>query len=188
MLTNLVGSLRMLYVSEGGYSNDAHDPGGPTKLGVIQREYDAYRRKKGLPGRSVRFIESSEVEDIYKHQYWDQVDADDMPSGIDYMVFDDAVNTGPVQAARNVQRTLCSLGRKVAVDGVIGLNTMDALKRVDASTFINRYAETRMGFYRQIPGWRYFGYGWTHRIYGQPGDPGVLKNALSLAKRGVQNG
>jgi Glycosyl hydrolase 108 len=37
---------------EGGDSNDAHDPGGRTHKGIIQREYDRYRRQKGLPLQS----------------------------------------------------------------------------------------------------------------------------------------
>jgi lysozyme family protein len=180
MLANLSTALKFLYVSEGGYSNTKHDPGGPTKLGVIQSEYNAYRRRKGLPIRSVRFIEMPEVEEIYKFQYWDRVRADDLPTGIDYMIFDDAVNTGPRQAIKDVQRTLNKLGYRLAVDGVIGLLTMEALYDVDPVKFLNQYAAQRMWFYKHIPGWRYFGLGWTRRIYGQRGDPGVLKNALSL--------
>ena len=30
---------------EGGYSNHPDDPGGPTMRGIIQREYDAWRKK-----------------------------------------------------------------------------------------------------------------------------------------------
>lgn len=33
---------------EGGYSNTPGDHGGATNYGIIQREYNAYRDKKGL--------------------------------------------------------------------------------------------------------------------------------------------
>jgi lysozyme family protein len=180
MQSNLPKSLQYLYVSEGGYSNDAHDPGGPTKLGVIQSEYDAYRRHRSLPARSVRYIEMPEVEEIYKFQYWDRVRGDELPSGVDYIVFDDAVNTGPRQAIKNLQRALNKLGNELVVDGVLGLLTMTAIKDADSARLIQRYALTRMSFYRAIPGWRYFGIGWTHRLYGQGHDQGVVKNALSM--------
>jgi lysozyme family protein len=176
----------MLDVSEGRYSNDAHDPGGPTMRGVIQREYDAYRRSVGQYARPVREMTDDERLNIYKHQYWDMVHADGLPDGIDYMVFDDAVNTGIHQAVRNVQRTLNALGGKLDVDGALGLITMTALLNVDPEKFVNEYAKQRMGFYRRIPGWRYFSLGWTHRIYGQKGDPGVLANALSIIHHDVK--
>ena len=38
---------------EGGYSNHPDDPGGPTMQGIIQREYDAWRRKQGKRPRPV---------------------------------------------------------------------------------------------------------------------------------------
>jgi lysozyme family protein len=184
MNSNLPLSLKMLYVSEGDYSNDAHDPGGPTNKGVIQSEYNAYRRSMNLPIQSVRLILDSEVVAIYKAQYWDRVQADALPSGIDYIVFDDAVNCGPRQAIIAMQRTLNSLHKAgLAVDGVLGLLTMEAVHEVDPTDFIKQYVVQRMGFYRHIPGWRWFASGWTHRIYGQRGDPGVLKNALSLVAK-----
>ena len=40
--------LPLVLVQEGGHSNDAHDPGGMTMYGIIQKEYDAKRRQWGL--------------------------------------------------------------------------------------------------------------------------------------------
>ena len=184
MQINLPVSLKMLDISEGRYSNDAHDPGGPTNHGVIQTEYNAWRRAHGLPVQSVRFILDTEVVAIYKNQYWDRVQADALPSGIDYIVFDDAVNSGPREAIIAMQKTLNRMhNAKLSVDGVLGLLTMEAIHEVDPAEFIKAYTVERMWFYRNIPGWRWFSFGWTHRIYGQTGDPGVYKNALSLVAK-----
>ena len=64
---------------EGGYSNHPDDPGGPTMRGIIQREYDAWRKKLGKSRRSVRQIEESELQAIYRDEYWDAMDCDGMP-------------------------------------------------------------------------------------------------------------
>lgn len=44
---NFAEALRRVLVHEGGYSNGAGDPGGPTLYGITHIDYDAYRRRKG---------------------------------------------------------------------------------------------------------------------------------------------
>lgn len=179
--TNLDISLKFLLVSEGGYSNDAHDPGGPTDFGVTQAEYNSYRRLSGSPTQSVKLISMAEVTAIYRGNYWDVVKSDMLPSGLDYCVFDDAVNAGPHEAILELQRAVNDLHDKsLAVDGLLGVITLDFIKDCDTAELIQAYVKRRMGFYRCLRTFQWFGSGWTHRIYGQEGDPGVLKNALSL--------
>jgi glycosyl hydrolase family 108 len=60
-------------VQEGGYSNDAHDPGGMTMYGIIQREYDLKRRQWGFPTQWVKKISADEYRTIYYTDYWCQV-------------------------------------------------------------------------------------------------------------------
>ena len=181
MKDNLQQAIKFVAISEGAYSNDAHDPGGPTDLGVTQKEYNAYRRCKRLAAQSVRYITASEMQDIFGHQYWDAVKADELTSGVDYIVADDAYNSGPHQAIKNFQRALNDVTHHTLdVDGVIGLLTLEAVHDADPRALIEAYVLRRMGYYRMIPGWRYFATGWTKRIYGDDNDPGVRKNALSL--------
>src|SRR3990167_8354222 len=88
------------------------DPGGLTRNGVTWATYDAFRISKGLPKRSVKLITNAEVTEIYK-QFWDNVRGDDLPSGLDWAVFDFGVNSGPGRAIKELQRVL-----GVKVDGV----------------------------------------------------------------------
>jgi hypothetical protein len=54
---------------EGGYSNDAGDPGGPTKYGI--NRYDApYLRELGVP--SIQSITPDHAKEIYRAKYWNQ--------------------------------------------------------------------------------------------------------------------
>lgn len=89
---------------EGGFSDHPEDNGGETMWGITHRTYDAYRRAKGLPTQSVQEITRSEMIEIYRREYWDAVRGDDLPAGVDYAIFDFAVNSGPGRAAQSVPR------------------------------------------------------------------------------------
>ena len=48
-------------------------------------------------------LNEERVARLYKHKYWDAVHGDILPSGIDYLVFDFAVNAGPGRAIKLLQ-------------------------------------------------------------------------------------
>lgn len=79
---------------EGGYTDNPADPGGATNKGITQRTYDAWRAKKRLPARPVREIKDSEVEAIYREEYWV-----DLPWPLALVHFDTRVNMGSQKAA-----------------------------------------------------------------------------------------
>jgi lysozyme family protein len=99
MKANFPACLAITLKYEGGYSDNPRDPGGPTCRGITQRVYDAYRHGP-LGYRSVRYIAENEVQDIYRHQYWDAIRGDDLPAGVDLIAFDIAVNSGPGRATQ----------------------------------------------------------------------------------------
>lgn len=169
---NFDRALSLVLASEGGYVDDPHDSGGRTNKGVTQRVYDAWRRGRGLAPRSVRFVASSEVAALYRRQYWDAVRGDDLPAGVDYAVFDEAVNSGPVRAIRDLQAAL-----GVAMDGHPGVVTLGAARTLPPATVVNRICDRRLGFLRRLRNWSIFGRGWTNRV------AGVRANALKLAAR-----
>jgi|WetSurMetagenome_2_1015567.scaffolds.fasta_scaffold174777_3 lysozyme family protein len=159
MRDNKVGVFDFTYREEGGYSNDKHDPGGATNLGIIQVEYNAFRQSKGLPALSVRQITHAEADEIYSKKYWAKIDGDELPLGIDLVLYDYAVNSGPSRAIAYAQRVL-----RLRADGVMGPVTMEALKAADAKTFISRYDALRLSFLQGLAIWRYFGGGWKARV------------------------
>jgi len=152
-------ALRLVLVHEGGFSNHPKDPGGATNKGVTQAVYDAYRARGGQPKRSVRSITAAEVEAIYRREYWDKVKADQLPAGVDYCVFDFAVNSGVSRAARYLQRAV-----GVAQDGKIGPVTLAAVARVSPPSLIDRICNERMAFLRGLKTFATFGKGWTRRV------------------------
>lgn len=153
-------ALALVLAEEGGRVNNARDPGGRTNKGVTQAVYTSWRVTKGLPSRSVYMIGPDEVAAIYRHQYADHVRFDDLPPGIGYAVFDEAVNSGPVEAARRLQTALgCT------PDGAVGLLTLAAVrKRTDHAALINHLCDGRLTFMRRLKAWMTFGKGWTNRV------------------------
>lgn len=142
---------------EGGNSNDRHDPGGRTSRGITQRELNAWRHLKGLPIVDVFTISDAEVADIYRAQYWLPY-CPTLAAGVDLSFFDNAVNEGPAEATKVLQGAL-----GVPADGHFGIVTESALKTVDTARLINGMADKRLGFYRHLSIFKYFGVDWTRR-------------------------
>lgn len=194
--TNQARSLQLVLAHEGGYVNHPDDPGGATNKGVTQRVYDAYRTNKGLGKRSVRSITQAEVAEIYDRQYWDEAWCDKLPAGLDYAVFDYAVNSGVNRALKDLQRTLNAnanyfgVSGKLSVDGVFGNATETAVNsaaNADEEALIVQYCERRMKFLKSLKNYRTFGKGWFRRVMGdydgsQDTDKGVIDLAVMMAR------
>lgn len=186
MKDNIELSMAWMLAHEGGYVNHPKDPGGATNLGVTQRVYDMYRRRSGQATRSVRAIAPDEVAEIYKAQYWDAVRGDELPSGVDYAVFDYAVNSGPKRAIMELQRVIGA-----GVDGVIGMETVGKAREMDPFDLIEALCNRRMAFLRSLKHWKTFGRGWTARVMGvkngfQSDDIGVIDRAMLLARGKIE--
>lgn len=166
-LINFKQSLKWLLPWEGGFGNDKYDPGGATNCGVIQTEYNRFRRAHGLPQQSVRLIKMDEVEAIYKALYWDAMRCDELPAGVDNAVFDYGVNSGIGRAPKVLQRALNALVKAgLTVDGRIGTLTMTALARANPDQVIDYICDERLGFLHQLRTWWRFGKGWRARVVG----------------------
>jgi lysozyme family protein len=159
MNSNFPAALAAVLTHEGGYVNHPRDPGGATNKGVTQRVYDDFRVGRGLPPRSVKHIQQAEVEAIYKRQYWDAVKGDELPAGVDYCVFDLAVNSGTNRAARYLQRAVGT-----TEDGKIGPATLAAVKAAPPGLLIDTICDERMCFLRALSTFAVFGKGWTRRV------------------------
>ncbi|RAI37536.1 hypothetical protein CH338_15780 [Rhodoplanes elegans] len=161
MKQNFGKALERVLVYEGGYSNHPRDPGGPTNKGIIQRVYDGYRRGRGEAPRSVRELTRDELVEIYRRQYWDRIQGDRLPAGVDIVVFDGAVNSGFSQSTKWLQRAL-GLAR---VDGELGEATLAAaLSHPDHDALIADICARRLGMLQNLSTWDVFGKGWGRRV------------------------
>jgi lysozyme family protein len=106
----------------------------------------------------VRALTEDEAREIYRAQYWNVLRCDDLPRGLDLMVFDFGVNAGPGAAAHLLQRAL-----GVRDDGAVGPITLAAARATDPHGCIDRLARLREEHYRALPGFERFGRGWLSR-------------------------
>jgi lysozyme family protein len=153
--------LKKVLVHEGGYSNDRNDPGGATMWGITWRDYNAYRALRRLPTQDVRKMTREERDEIYKKKYWTGSRCDELPPGIDYVVFDCSVNSGCSQSIKFLQRAL-----KVAADGHIGDHTLLALHKPGANwpAIIKDACNQRRRFLRSLKNYKTFKGGWETRV------------------------
>lgn len=143
---------------EGGYVDHPADPGGATNLGITQKTLSAWRGY-GVSKAEVRALGKPEAGQIYRKQYWDTVRADALPAGVDLVVFDFAVNSGPARAAKALQRAL-----GVDPDGVVGTVTLDALTGKDPRQLVTAICDERGKFFRSLSTFKTFGKGWMARL------------------------
>lgn len=142
------------------FSDDAHDPGGKTMCGIIQREYDTYRKANKLPTQDVRKINEHEGLDIYRHSYW-MPHCPSLPAGLDLCLFDSNVNEAPTEAIKILQ---VALG--IHSDGDWGPQTDAAVKAItadDVKHVIDLFTARRKVVYRESRGYAYFKTDWMRR-------------------------
>jgi lysozyme family protein len=145
MKLNFDKSFDLVIKSEGGYVNDPLDKGGETNLGVTKAAWMAYLKVKELPANAMKELTKDKVKPFYKAMYWDKVCGDELPSGIDYLAFDFAVNAGAGQSAKFIQRAIGS-----NADGVIGPATMDKVIKTASVDLLNSFTKQKESFYKDI--------------------------------------
>ena len=142
---------------EGGYVNHPSDPGGETNLGVTRAVYEQYAGRQVMDGE-MEGLTHDDVYPIYRENYWNRVRGDDLPSGVDWSVFDWGVNSGTSRAAKALQRIA-----GVEQDGGIGPMTLQAVLEVEPAEIVEQMHHMRDGFYRSLSTFDTFGRGWTRR-------------------------
>lgn len=157
MLENFVTSLETVLKHEGGYVDHPKDPGGRTNMGITQAVYEKYLNRT-VTEEEMKNIKIGDVRIIYKENYWDKIKGDDLPSGVDFCVFDWAVNSGVSRASKALQKII---GAKA--DGVIGPNTLKAVESADSEVIIQQLTEAREDFYKRLSTFDTFGKGWLNR-------------------------
>ena len=158
MKFNFAEALQTVLREEGGFVDHPLDPGGMTNLGVTRRVWEEWTGHP-VTVRQMTELTPVKVAPMYRRKYWDKVRGDELPAGIDLLVFDAAVNSGPGRAAKWLQACV-----GVDVDGDIGPKTLAAVSAVDATQLINDYGRRRLSFLLDLPTWKTFGKGWTARI------------------------
>ena len=158
MNANFPKALAAVLVHEGGYVNNPKDPGGMTNLGCTKTVWEEHCGHP-VDEKAMRALTPADVGPLYRQKYWDKVKGDDLPSGVDYVVFDAAINSGPGRAAKWLQACV-----GVEVDGGIGPKTLAAVRAFSPKHLIEDYSKRRLSFLMDLPTWDTFGRGWSRRV------------------------
>ena len=155
---NFNEALEHVLKHEGGFVNHPSDPGGMTNLGVTRAVWEEWVGRESSE-KEMRSLTPEMVAPLYKRKYWDRVKADDLPSGVNYAVFDASVNSGTGRAAKWLQEAVGAVA-----DGAIGPNTIAKVKAHDADALVNAYCDNRLNFLKGLKTFDTFGKGWTRRV------------------------
>ena len=158
MKENFDQALEAILHHEGGYVDHPKDPGGRTNLGCTQRVWEEW---VGHPvdEKAMRALTPELVAPLYKAKYWDKIKGDELPNGVDYIVFDAAINSGPGRAAKWLQTVVGAVP-----DGAIGAGTLAKVAAMPAADIVEKYQETRLQFLQSLQTWDTFGKGWGRRV------------------------
>lgn len=161
MNANFGECLAKLLVHEGGYVHHEKDPGGRTNLGVTQRVWQEWVGHD-VDEKQMRALTPEMVAPLYKRKYWDACHADDFVSGLDYAVFDCAVNSGVGRAIKLLQSCVGA-----TPDGGYGPITSALVKKAqqeDPVRLIGVYCSRRLEFLESLSTFATFGKGWSRRV------------------------
>jgi len=153
MQSNWDKSFDMMLDSEGGFQDDINDSGnhlsdgrrGCTNLGVTQSAWEEYVGHK-VSTQDMRNLTPAVVEPFYRRKYWDVCRCNDLPTGVDYLVFDFAVNSGVGRSAKTLQSAVGT-----TPDGAIGPITLAAVTAYNnPKTLINLFSIAKEEYYRSL--------------------------------------
>lgn len=150
-MTRLERAIGYVLDDEGGYVNDAADPGGETNFGISRRAY---------PMLPIAYLTRADAMTIYARDYWGPAGCGQLPPALAYVVLDTAVNLGVSRAVRLLQRAL-----GVAQDGVIGPLTVDAAQQQDQDETTAKLLAERGLAYTAMEHFPRYGRGWLTRCF-----------------------
>jgi len=166
--------------SEGTFSTDRGDPGNYTggKVGVGEFKGTKYGIAANTYGHlDIKNLTRAQAVQIYTRDFWNMIGGDQLPSGIDYAVFDYAINSGVARAVRELQAIVGA-----RVDGILGDSTRNALNawikkrgKNGVQQFLHLYLAARWEYMKGRKTFNKHKGGWKIRI------DKVLKVSLSMA-------
>ncbi len=159
-------ALAVVVEHEGSFCAERTDPGNwtggavgcgelrGTKFGISAAAY---------PTEDIANLTPEAAGAIYRRDYWNLVQGDDLPPPLALLVFDAAVNNGVARAVRWLQSTVGA-----TVDGQLGTETLAAVTAAErergSAAVCAEFQAQRLVFMAGLPSWRIFGLGWARRL------------------------
>lgn len=130
----------------------------PADIGGLSRYGIALRFHPELSADDIRNMTPESAATIYHASYWPVVHGDDLPDYLQLPALDCAVNPGPGVVVKLLQKAV-----GVDQDGVMGPQTLTALRIANKTTLLERFTAARIGYWSTRAGWARYGEGWAAR-------------------------
>ncbi|MBB4287728.1 glycosyl hydrolase 108 family protein [Roseospira goensis] len=174
-------ALHYLLRHEGGYVDHAADPGGATKYGMSLRTLRAQGDLDGdgcldwdldgdgdVDAADVRALTPEDAATYYREHWWERHRLGLIHQGpAAIKIMDMAVNMGAGRAVALAQRACGLCGHAVAVDGLLGPRTAQALDSIPTARLRLALCGLQAGYYaglvRMRSAFRVFETGWMRR-------------------------
>lgn len=163
---------------EGGFVDDPVDPGGATNWGVslrwLESTGDLLRgdidRDGDIDADDIRQMTREQAVSLYRHHFWDANEyARIAHNDVATKVFDMAVNMGPRQAHKLLQRAAQANLKHCVDDGILGPVTFRVVNHLSAEALLPAIRSEQAGFYRYLtakkPKLNKYINGWLRRAY-----------------------
>jgi len=150
-------AIQKTLVHEGGYVNNPHDKGGPTKYGITQKD---------LPGVDITSITPEQAAAYYSENYWKSLYSQINSQLVAEKLFDMGVLFGVKTAVRLLQITMQN-EINIVSDGNFGPETLSDVNQ-ESEDLLLRYRTALIQHVVNIvnhnPGDGIFVNGWVSRI------------------------
>lgn len=148
---------------EGGLSMNQNDPGNWTggKLGGGTLKGTKYGiSAAAYPNVDIQSLTPQTVKSLYFNDYWTKAGCHLLPAPIAFLTADAAVQHGPSQAVKFLQRAL-----RLNDDGAVGPVTVGAARGAVTEDLVDAALAQRIKFYIQLPPSNdYAAGGWANRL------------------------
>ena len=145
---------------EGGYSNDPHDPGGPTKFGVTIHDVRMYLNPNATAA-DVKALTLSQAIVIYRKRYADAINFDQLWWGVDFATLDPTINSGIKKGWLWLKRA-CGISTDSKAE--VLAKEVELVNAGKAADICRSICDQRLSFLHALGNWRYFGAGWGRRV------------------------
>ncbi len=168
--SNFAACLDIVLVYEGGLSTNPADPGNWTGGAVGRGMLEGTKfgiAASAHPALDIPHLTRDRAALIYRADYWNAIDGDALPPGVDLAVFDACVNSGVGKA-----REWLAAARALSAS---------------SAAVVTAICDRRLSFLHALGNWRAFGKGWGARVAGIEakalrmalGDPPIAADALT---------
>jgi lysozyme family protein len=121
-----------------------------TNMGIAANTY---------PNLDIKNLTKAEALLLYKARYWDGINGEALPFGVDLATYDYGVNSGPSRGVKALQSAVGA-----SPDGRAGADTITKAAKADVKKTIQSICASRLTFMRSLKTWVAFNRGWSARV------------------------